>query len=97
MDISVLFEQFVKEKTFLLNVTPKTLRWYRQSWNAITRNVGTPETLDRFVLNEFVIKLKESGISATSVNAYIRRSLMPRLKPWSTGSPKSGTVGGYTL
>lgn len=71
MDFAALFAQFVKEKTFLLNVTPKTIRWYHQSWNAFTRNVGTPEILDRFVLNEFVIKLRESGINATSCNVYI--------------------------
>jgi integrase/recombinase XerD len=71
MNLSTLFAQFVKEKTFLLNVTPKTIRWYHQSWNAFTRNVGTPEILDRFVLNDFVMKLRESGINATSVNVYI--------------------------
>ena len=71
MDLSKLFAQFVKEKPFLLNVTPKTIRWYWQSWNAFTRNVGIPEYLDRFVLNEFVMKLKESGINATSVNVYV--------------------------
>lgn len=71
MDLSALFTQFVKEKTFLLNVTPKTIIWYNQSWNAFTRNVGIPEILDRFVLNDFVIKLRESGITATSCNVYI--------------------------
>jgi integrase/recombinase XerD len=69
-NINGLFERFVKEKKFLLGVTPKTERWYRQSWNAFTRTVGSPEILDRFVLNDFVIRLRESGISPTSVNVY---------------------------
>jgi integrase/recombinase XerD len=71
MELGDLFERFVKEKKYLLNVTPKTEKWYRSSWIAFTRSVGTPENLDRFVLNDFVIKLKESGITATSINAYI--------------------------
>lgn len=71
MDLNGLFERFVKEKTFLLGVTPKTIRWYRQRWNAFTRTIGTPDVLDRFVLNEFVIKLRESGIKPRSCNVYI--------------------------
>jgi hypothetical protein len=47
MNLTTLFERFVKEKTFLLGATPKTIRWYRQSWNAFTRTVGTPDVLER--------------------------------------------------
>lgn len=71
MNWNELFERFVKEKKFLLGVTVNTERWYRQSWTAFTRTVGTPEVLDRFVLNDFVIKLKESGIKNKSCNVYI--------------------------
>jgi integrase/recombinase XerD len=71
MDLNKLFNQFVREKKYLLNVTKKTETWYWMSWKAFTRNVGTPEILDRFVLNEFVIKLRESGIQAKSCNTYI--------------------------
>lgn len=71
MNWNELFERFVKEKTFLLGVTPKTIRWYRQSWNAFTRTIGTPDVLDRFVLHDFVIKLRESGIKPRSCNVYI--------------------------
>ena len=70
MELNALYEQFIREKKYLCNVTRKTEEWYRQSWNALTRSVGTPETLDRPILNEFVIKLRESGIAATSVNVY---------------------------
>jgi hypothetical protein len=29
------FEQFVKERKYLKNVTPRTEAWYWQSWNAL--------------------------------------------------------------
>lgn len=71
MDLNKLFDQFVREKKYLLNVTQKTETFYRMSWRAFTRCVGVPETLDRFILNEFVIKLRETGIKAKSCNTYI--------------------------
>jgi integrase/recombinase XerD len=71
MNWNELHERFVKEKKFLLGVTPKTERWYRIAWRSFIRMVGTPEVLDRFVLNDFVIKLRESGIKPRSCNSYI--------------------------
>jgi len=35
-----LFKRFVKEKTFLANVSPKTVRFYQQSYKAFKRTVG---------------------------------------------------------
>src|SRR6185295_9175745 len=66
-----LFKRFVKEKTFLSNVSPKTVRFYQQSYNAFKRSVGE-QLPDKAVLNDFVIKLKEGGMSAGGVNVYIR-------------------------
>jgi len=71
MNLDELFNQFVKEKTFLAGVTPKTVRFYRQSFKAYTRSVGFV-TPDRFVLNDFVIKLREGGMSSSGTNVYIR-------------------------
>jgi integrase/recombinase XerD len=71
MNLDELFNQFVKEKTFLAGVTPKTVRFYRQSFKAYTRSVGSI-TPDRFVLNDFVIKLREGGMSPSGTNVYIR-------------------------
>jgi hypothetical protein len=71
MNLGELFNQFVKEKTFLAGVTPKTVRFYRQSFNAYTRSVGFIAP-DRFVLNDFVIKLREDGMSPCGTNVYIR-------------------------
>lgn len=66
-----LFKRFVKEKTFLANVSPKTVRFYQQSYKAFKRTVGE-QLPDRLMLNDFVIKLRESGMSAGGINVYIR-------------------------
>jgi integrase/recombinase XerD len=70
---SALFEQFVREKRLLKNVTPKTVRWYNQSWAAFTGAVGVPDKIEKHVLNQFVIKMRERGLSAVSCNVYICR------------------------
>ena len=66
------FEQFLKEKTFLRNATAKTLRFYRQSFKKFCWAIPVCEKLDRAILNEFVIKMRESGLSPISRNVYIR-------------------------
>lgn len=68
-----LIEQFVKEKQYLKNVTPKTVRFLYQSMNAFTRSLGDfePSSLNKAKLSEFVVKMRESGQSPISCNTYI--------------------------
>ena len=66
-----LFKRFVKEKTFLANVFSKTVRFYQQSYKAFKRTVGE-HLPDRMLLNDFVIKLSEGGMSTGGINVYIR-------------------------
>ncbi|MEK6300252.1 MAG: site-specific integrase [Acidobacteriota bacterium] len=65
-----LFKRFVKEKTYLSNVSPKTVRYYQQSYNAFKKAVGA-ELPTRNLLNDFVVKLRENGMSANGANVYI--------------------------
>jgi len=58
-----LFNRFVKEKTFLANVSPKTVRFYQQSYKAFKRTVGEVMP-DRFILNDFIIGVREAGMTA---------------------------------
>ena len=72
MSFSDLFEQFVRERIYLKNVTPKTVRYHRQSWDALCRmSGGSPEQLNKALLAEFVVKLREAGIKPVSCNTYI--------------------------
>ncbi|MCP9496181.1 MAG: tyrosine-type recombinase/integrase [Pyrinomonadaceae bacterium MAG19_C2-C3] len=64
------FEQFVRERRYLKNVTPKTERYYRNSWSSFVRLTGS-EQITKAKLVEWVIKLRESGVKPVSCNTYI--------------------------
>src|SRR5215471_2463332 len=74
-----MFEQFIKERQFLANVTPATIEWYRQSlaWLGI-------EALSDADLKAFVIRMREKGLKPSGCNCRIR-AVNAYLK--STGSP----------
>jgi integrase/recombinase XerD len=68
-----LYEQFVRERRYLKNVTPKTEAWYWQSWDALAS--GLPEgdaAPSRAVWTDRVAALRDKGVSAVSVNTYAR-------------------------
>jgi hypothetical protein len=65
-----LFDDFVREKTYLKNVSPLTVRFYRDCKAAWDRTIGGLPTEENLKL--FVIKLRESGISPATVNKYVR-------------------------
>ena len=39
--LATLFEQFLKERTYLKNVTPRTIVWYRIAFQSYCRALGT--------------------------------------------------------
>jgi integrase/recombinase XerD len=61
------FEQFIKERQFLNNVSPRTLQWYRESFKWLN-----DEQPDQQALKMFVIRMREHGLKATSCNNRIR-------------------------
>src|SRR5205823_3092926 len=71
MHIDALFSQFKREKTFLGNVSPRTIKAFTDCERAYKRTVGD-EIPNKLNIKEFVIKLQESGIAVTTVNFYIR-------------------------
>src|SRR2546423_15486044 len=62
-----LFEQFLKEKQYLKSVSKKTLIFYQQSLRAYQRIMGEAE-FSKASLKDFVIGLRESGVSTASIN-----------------------------
>ncbi len=73
------FEQFIRERQFLSNVTPATVAWYRDSFKWLPN--PSPSQQD---LKDAVLRMREKGRKATGCNATIR-ALNSYLK-WS-GSP----------
>lgn len=73
------FEQFIKERQYLSNVTPATVEWYKQSLRWL--RVESPSDGD---LKDFVMRMREKGLKPTGCNNRIR-AVNAYLK-W-TGSP----------
>ncbi len=61
------FEQFLKERRYLQNVSTRTLDWYRESFQWLVN--PDPTQAD---LMEVVIRMREAGLKATSCNNRIR-------------------------
>src|ERR1700674_5571381 len=60
-------EEFIRERTYFKNVTPKTIAWYRQSFHAFDGEMDS-----RAAIGNRIARLRNAGVSATSVNTYLR-------------------------
>ena len=73
-----LFEQFLKERRYLLNVTEKTLTFHKHCYTALGRSLGEetiadfPAAFIKATVNYVVIGLRESGIRTTSISCQAR-------------------------
>lgn len=73
------FDQFVRERTYLNNVTPKTREWYQTAWKAFKRFQveAAPRSeqaplISRSDLQQFVVHLRERGVKPVSCNCWLR-------------------------
>jgi integrase/recombinase XerD len=73
------FEQFIKERQYLHNVSPTTVSWYTHNFKWMPSESPTEDEL-----KAMVIRMREKGLRATGCNSAIR-SINAYLK-WS-GSP----------
>ena len=78
--METFFNLFLKEKQFLNGISLKTIRSYQQAFNAYQRvlskpNEGNSKADDipaKDTLKDFVIGMRESGLSPGACNVYIR-------------------------
>src|SRR5262249_52045999 len=72
--LSTLFERFLRERRYLKNVTPKTVVWYETAFQAFKRSVAVtgPGDLTKPLLQDFVVALRERGLSPVSCNTYLK-------------------------
>ncbi|MGB6774897.1 MAG: site-specific integrase [Terriglobales bacterium] len=61
------FEQFIRERQYLHNVTPATIEWYRHSLAWLPTEQPSADEL-----KESVLKMREKGRKATGCNSVIR-------------------------
>jgi site-specific recombinase XerC len=76
--LDTYFAQFVRERIYLNNVTPKTQEWYETAWKAFTRFQTTepprlPDAplITRTDLQRFVVHLRERRVKAVSCNSWL--------------------------
>ena len=68
-----IFEQFLKERTFLKNSSQEALLFYRSSFRAYQKILGSATSLPiKQDLNAFVAGMQEKGIKPVTCNTYIR-------------------------
>ena len=65
-----LFTQFLREKQYLENLSPKTIKYYRWVFNRWSDHIN--EMPDKMNIKEFVISLNQSNLLPFTVNSYIR-------------------------
>jgi site-specific recombinase XerD len=70
-----LFEQFLKERPYIKNSSPKTLEFYRASMKAYQKIIGSATLTTKQDLNAFVPGKRDKGIKPVSVNTYIEVSI----------------------
>jgi integrase/recombinase XerD len=78
------FQQFIRERQYLHNVSPRTIEWYENSFRWLPC-----ETPSQQQLNETVVRMRERGLKPTgcncairAINAYLRWSGSPdKIRP----------------
>jgi integrase/recombinase XerD len=74
-----LFQQFLRERVYLHNITPKTREFYETAWKAFVRSQAGAAPRDALAqvitltdLQDFVIHLRERGVKPVSCNCWMR-------------------------
>jgi integrase/recombinase XerD len=61
------FEQFIRERQYLTNVSPATLEWYKHSFKWLRTESPTEDEL-----KDAMVRMREKGLKATGCNSAIR-------------------------
>lgn len=75
LTLDELFAQFLRERTYLRNVSPKTLIWYETAWKAYRRGLTSDadvHALTRQSIQGFIIGLRDRRISPVSCNTWLK-------------------------
>ena len=78
--LDTLFQQFLRERTYLKNVSPKTRVWYESAWKAflLTQEPGFahsdvhPACFTRSHLAAYIVASRDRGLRIVTVNTWLR-------------------------
>jgi site-specific recombinase XerD len=78
-ELNGFFDQFLRERVYLHNITPKTTAFYETAWTAYCRaQQARPERrphaplITRTDLQEFVVHLRQRRVKPVSCNCWMR-------------------------
>lgn len=80
------FESFLRERQYLVNVSPGTLDWYRRCGRWLPSESPTQDDL-----TALVIKMREQGLKETGANAILR--CINAYLHWASGSDRKCGAG----
>ena|SRR5215213_383170 len=67
-----MFEQFVKERVYLKNVSKRTIDFYWDCFRSFERYGGE---LTKAGLNNYVVNMRKAGVKPVSCNTYISANM----------------------
>jgi integrase/recombinase XerD len=70
--MEVLYEQFIRERQYLLNVSVKTVEAYRWAWKAFEPALKGKSSVAKADLLQRIAELRAGGLCAVTVNTYLR-------------------------
>jgi integrase/recombinase XerD len=73
-DIHTLFEQFLKERLYVKNVTPKTLEWYRDAFHSFSPSFADldPNGVAKLHIVDAIARMRQAGKQPVSVDSHSR-------------------------
>lgn len=76
-------EQFIKERQFLLNVSPATISWYKHALKKLPCESPSPDQLKNLIFSMRESGMKPSGCNAAlrAINCFLRWSGSPHVAP----------------
>ena len=74
-----LFQQFLRERTYINNVTSSTCEWYESAWKVfkasqaeVPARPASAPLISKADLQHFVVHLRERGVRPVSCNTWVR-------------------------
>jgi len=94
-----LFQQFLREGTYINNVTVSTREWYECAWKAFTAAQKIAPERDRAAtlitksdLQQFIVHFRERGVKPVTCNTWLR-AMNAFCRQAISGSETAGTTG----
>jgi integrase/recombinase XerD len=71
MELEALFEEFIRERRLLKNISRKTEIYYQQGFNAYKRYAPAEPQPNKTQLSKWVMAMREANVKPVSCNTYI--------------------------